>query len=349
MKICKYYILLLLFSNISLSSQSVNHEIYHDIINDAERQFFVNNNVDSSILLYEKAFDEFDFVFVKDVVNVIQIAYFNKLPYKKYFSKGFENRLKLSHLKNIKLLQPIFEELSSDKKLETEYKECRKKYLQRINFSYLLEIYTLHIKDQINKYLSIEEYKNVHLSQLNHLTKRIDSSGFPGQKIIGIPDKHIFEEIGKSSLDFGFMLSKYKNKSQENAKRLQYCNIDESSLNMNLPLYFLVHNYCSFYIMKENLKRAVKTGELYPRVVGTLYDNIYRQPNSYKEMCGKQNPKNGLFYLNPFTDYNKFKCSDEKANKMRKKWHVVELIVDRKKIEYQNKYGFKVIWDFFSY
>ncbi len=347
MRVTKYFILLLLFSNIALFGQSSNYEVYHDIINDAERLYFVNEDVDSSILLYEKAFDEFDFVFVKDVVNVIQIAYFNKLPYKKYFPKGFENGLKLSHLKDIKLLQPIFEELSSDKKLKAEYNVCRKKYLQRINFSYLLEIYELFIKDQINKYLSIEEYKNVHFSNLNHLMKRIDSLGFPGQKIIGIPDKHIFEEIGKPSLDFRFRLSKYKNKSTENAKKLKYCSIDESSLDMVLPLYFLIHNYCSFWIMQEELKRAVKAGELHPRVVGTLYDNIYRQPDSYKEMCGKPNPKNGLFYLNWSTDYSKFKCSDEKANKLRKKWHIVTLTVDRKKREYQDKYGFSVFWDFF--
>ncbi len=90
--------------------------------------------------------------------------------------------------------------------------------------------------------------------------KRIDSLGFPGQKIIGIPDKHIFEEIGKPSLNFSFRLSRYKNKSTENAKKLKYCSINESSLDMVLLLYFLIHNYCSFWIMRRAKKSCQGRG-----------------------------------------------------------------------------------------
>ena len=51
---------------------------YYRLINDAERWFFLKKNVDSSLHYYDKAFKQYDFLFIRDIMNVAQISFFAK-------------------------------------------------------------------------------------------------------------------------------------------------------------------------------------------------------------------------------------------------------------------------------
>ena len=101
----KNYSFLLFFLSISCLSQSKNYFVYHSLINKAEELFFVQNKLDSSLYYYEKVFSDYDFIFVKDLVNASQIAFYSKKPYKKYIKQAFEQGLKIGYLSEIPLFK----------------------------------------------------------------------------------------------------------------------------------------------------------------------------------------------------------------------------------------------------
>ena len=128
---------------------------------------------------------------------------------------------------------------------------------------------------------------------------------------------------------------------------LSYCIADEQSLSMTYSIIPLVHYGCSFPELEPFLVAAIEKGEIHPREVGLLYDNYYRkQPTLDK--CKIRPSIEGIFYLNRFCNYQKYRCSPEKANALRSQYYIVPLEVDAKKEAFEKKYGFKLFWGFWS-
>src|SRR6188472_4413618 len=98
-----YFFYLLLIVSFKSFSQKTNYIDYHITINKAEELFFLEQKTDSALFYYDKAFKEYDFIFVKDLVNAAQIAIFSNKPYQKYLERGFYYGLKPSHLDNFPL------------------------------------------------------------------------------------------------------------------------------------------------------------------------------------------------------------------------------------------------------
>jgi len=192
-------------------SQKPDYCIYHGYINTAEKLFFIDNNVDSSLYYYEKAFNSFEFIFVKDLVNAAQIAYYSNKPYKKYIVQGFDFGLKLSHLSSINLFKPVYNDLINDKYLKDEYTIRREKYIKHIDFGLLSLVYKTYIYDQLNKRKNHIEYDGIKYRDLEFWKKTISAKGFPSAKHIGIDDKTIFAEIGKPDQDIDNLKLKYSN------------------------------------------------------------------------------------------------------------------------------------------
>jgi len=105
----KKYITISIFMTIQLGvkCQNINYFDYHDYINKAEHHYFIDNNVDSSLYYYKKAFSEFNYVFVKDPLIAAQIAFHNNKPFEEYLIRGFEVGLKIEHLAEIEVFDPI--------------------------------------------------------------------------------------------------------------------------------------------------------------------------------------------------------------------------------------------------
>ena len=183
-----------------------NYWNYHELIRKAEIAFYLNNDIDSSLHYFNKAFNTFSFNYVHDLVNAAQIACFSKKEYKNFIYKGLRYGLKSSHLKQIPLLKETISEIEDFEKTP-EYKIIRQNYLSGLDFDYLSWIYDLGIEDQINK---IEPNYDIYtLNYINELIPKIKQKGFPSNRKIGIEDSTIFSEIGKPELDLIRRLEKH--------------------------------------------------------------------------------------------------------------------------------------------
>ena len=108
---------------------------YHELINQAERYYFLNSNVDSSLAYYDKAFEQYSFIFLKDLVNAAQICvYERKLKFREYLLKGFKFGLQIKHLNHFPLLKTLTDDLFSDTSFMEQAILNRKIYLKNINY-----------------------------------------------------------------------------------------------------------------------------------------------------------------------------------------------------------------------
>ena len=329
------YLLLLLFCT-SCFCQTKDYIEYHKSINKAEEFFFMEEKADSALFYYDRVFAGYDFIFVKDLVNAAQIAAFSGRPYLKYIEQGFEQGLKLSHLKNYPLFAKAYPALLKDRKLQEAYNKSRKKYLSGINFKYLDWMYKTAIKDQQHKLK--KNYSALVRQTTDRLMDSVVKRGFPGDRIIGIGDSTIFKEINKPWLDL------YEQRKKD--KGLFYMTSDEHILSQHYPQVMLVHNSCSYHLYKNILLDEMKKGNIHPRDIALIYDNMYRYKGEFAHYCDKVALK-GAYRLNLFTDYSKLNNIAE-TNEMRKKLYIVSTDVDEKKREYEMKYGFKLFSGFWG-
>jgi len=327
----------MLLLHLSGYGQKTDYTEYHKGINKAEELFFMQNKGDSSLLYYDKVFSEYNFIFVKDLVNAAQISIFLNRPFKKYIERGFEQGLKLSHLKAYPLFAKEYPNLIKDKKLESVHRLNRQRYLSRIDFKYLDWIYKTAIKDQQDKNLR-NKYNSQILKVTDRLIDSIRKKGFPGDRIIGIADSTIFKEIGKSHLDLYEQRKKHKG--------LWYMTADEDILSQQWPLILLVHNPCSFHLYKDILINEMKKGNIHPREIGLIYDNMYRFKGEFASYCNNVSLK-GVYRLNMFTEYENYN-DIKQTDKMREELFIVPVAVDERKRDYESQYGFRLFSGFWG-
>lgn len=327
---------LLLIVSFNSFSQKTNYIDYHITINKAEELFFLEQKTDSALFYYDKAFKEYDFIFVKDLVNAAQIAIFSNKPYQKYIERGFYYGLKLSHLDNFPLFNDVIINLKNQKKTLKKYTIARKSYLSKIDFNYLDEIYKLAVIDQKEK--RKKNYDTLVHNITDKIIEKTLKKGFPGEKIIGISDSLVFSEINDKNLD---LFEQIKSNPE-----LSYMTSDEKLLSIKWPLILFIHNGCSYTLYENVFLIQIEKGNMHPRDVAILYDNQYRYINYFSSFC-QQVKLNGVYRLNPFTDYANNNNTEE-TNLMRKKLHIVSTFIDEKKKEYEIKYGFKMFSGFWN-
>jgi hypothetical protein len=357
MRKINYLIIILSLLSNPIKSEDIDYSSYHKDINKAEKIFFIYQDFDSSLFYYDKAFLQFDFIFVKDLVNAAQIAFYAKKPYRDYLIKGFEFGLKIKHLEDIKLFNVIYTELENDTKLKNHYTVGRKKYLEKIDFDYLLKVYHAALKDQVNNRFVHSD--TVEIEKIAQYKRWMNIKGFPGAKLIGIEDETIFAEIGKPQYDIQSLKKEYGDKLPNNSlnnfsvtfktgnrlvtRTLSHTDslrlekglnpfgyfAEERTLTSNYALYILIHHDCAFYELEKELKLAIKQGEIHPREVGTIYDDLYRNRRGLISNC-PANPSGKVFRLNFFCSYCKSEEHFEKdINTFRNEWDIVSLEVDR--------------------
>lgn len=324
-----------------LFSQEGDYSNYHKLINEAENQFFISRNVDSSLAYYDMAFDRYDFIFVKDLMNAAQIAVYSKKSFEEYILRSFEFGVEIQNFDNFPILKNEAAKMFKKNHIKETIKKNRSIYLEKIDFEYLSWMYDLAINDQLSK--SKGDYDKKVNELLGKLAFKINDKGFPGEKIVGIQDSNIFSEIGKPELDF-------EKKIEECCMpKLSYFKLDEDLLANKLAMLLLVHHKCSYSKLKSVLYEQIKKGNIHPRDVGLLYDNNFHfvnQPSA--NYCSNNIPEN-CFLLNVFANYPK-KLSDdiEAIDKLRSEFFIVSVEVDRSKKEYEENFGFKLFSGFWN-
>jgi hypothetical protein len=322
--------------------QDINYYDYHDYINKAEQHYFIDNNVDSSLYYYQKAFAEFDYVFVKDPLIAAQVAFYNNKPFEEYLFKGFKVGLRIEHLSEIKLFEPIYDKLNLNETLQAEYRKRRKLYLESIDFSYRLQMSKMFIADQKDKHKN--DYERIKFDKMGELLKLINSKGFPGAKIIGIDDNKMFSEIGKPEFEADSIFKKYG----KDLKHLPYLSLDEETLSTKFIMVILFHNKCSYSELEKSIDNLIARGEVHPREIGIIYDNMFINNRNVKFQCKRPDQDSVVLRLNPFGNYAPVNNIQEKVDSLRKSWHIVPLSVDMAKKYYEKEFGFKLSFGFWG-
>ncbi|NHN26127.1 hypothetical protein FIA58_010605 [Flavobacterium jejuense] len=329
-------IIIIIISNFlfSYSQKNNNYFEYHKLINKAEYCFLVSKNKDSSLFYYDKCFNEFDFIFVKDAVNAAQIAYFTKKDYKKYLIKGFEHGLKIEHLKLIKLFDKEIKKISDDSFLNEEYLNKRKIYLKTIDLDYLNIIYEYGVQDQIDKSLyERKEYERKRKIAFSKIEKTIRKRGFPGDKLLGIADSTVYKDSKSKLKDFYKRIEDY-----DFLKKYFVCG--DELLSQKMIYLLLIHNFCSYNNLDNIWLSEIKNGNIHPRDVALIYDNLYRSYSCEKPTIPFKN--------NLYVNYDKYSTISDKINKKRKELFMNSLEIDDLKKTFEKEYGFKFFWGFWG-
>jgi len=232
--------------------------------------------------------------------------------------------------------------LTSNESLRAEYNIKRKLYLKSIDFGCRLQMSKDYIFDQIDKHKS--DYERIKFEKMGKLLKLINSNGFPGAKKVGIDDNKMFSEIGKPEFDADSIFRKYG----KDLKYLAYLSLDEEVLATKFIMVILVHNKCAYRELENSIDELIAKGEVHPREIGFIYDNMYVNDRNVKFNCKRPDRDSGVFKLNQYWNYANINCSDEKVDSLRKKWHIVPLSVDMAKKYYETEFGFKLSFGFWG-
>ncbi len=329
----KILLSLCLMQSVFFLGQSENYAKYHTSINKAEELFFVEEKVDSALFYYDTVFEEYDFIFVKDILNAAQIAVHTKKPFQKYIEKGFLYGLKIDHLKRYPLLKKFYDEKKEDKKLNALYKKYRKKYLKKIDFKYLDFIYKIAIRSQLKKTLreSIYKFRKDVRTKIKQILDSIPTRGFPGDRVIGISDSTIFKEINKPHLDLYRQVKKHED--------LWYMKSNEKSMSESAAIVLFINNPCSYFMYKDMLKSEMLKGNIHPRDIAMFYDMLFGYNRERPYCSGFKDYQ--AYYIDQYATYPK-KMNMKLVSKMRKELYLVPKYVDDKKKIYEQKHQFKI-------
>ena len=321
--------------------------------------YFLQNDIDSAFYYYQKAFDEFDFVFPKDCYKSAELAVFQRRneDAKNFIYKGFENGIEIKHLKeysksgfysnyNQKLLELYNTDSTSFLK---EYKLRRPKYLKRVNQFYLSKLYELHCEDQSNKSARPGEsreqrrkyYEEYNSKLTDALVVLIKKYGFPSDKTVGIDQADFFAELGKPNFDlFPTYKSQYEKDTTTYSITAGQFVLDDFCLGRYISFSLMIHDDKFYLKIKDMIPELIKKGELHPREAAQIYDNYIHNLKDHSVNDIKYN------VLPPY--WTGTYVSSPKSDLLRKNMNIVPLQIDSLEYRYAEKNNMRLYFGFWD-
>ncbi len=340
-------ILLVLFVLCRQHCASQDYRIYHTYVNNAERCFFLENKVDSTFIYYDKAFGEFDFAFVQDCFMAAQIACYKRSnKYEGYLKKGFKNGLRPQHLKDSPVFAACIKDSIAFRNKFPDYPVLRAAYLKRINAKVLRQVIQ-HVSEEQSEKNRISdryEYEKKLARHLRLIESMISTVGFPGDKIIGIAQADIMHELGYDSVDYMDLYNLiYKDPKYVVGPGQYY--VEEQAMAQDRIMPMFLHHRCIWTLFSVYWNRLIVSGQIHPRDVAILHDNMFRFDNKHADifMCPHTRPV-GYYANNPLTDYRRLNCERRIIDSMRVALFMVKLDVDSAKKAYQRTKGFQTFF-----
>jgi hypothetical protein len=237
-----------------------DYRIYHRLINNAQRCYFLNGNTDSAFHYYDSAFARYDFVFAQDCFMAAQIAYYHKdSRYMAYLRKGFAMGITPKHLTLAPVFAPLVKDTIAFKKRFKDYAEQRKLYRHRLDTNVLANMIRLTCQDQANKRMADEAYAPRLEKTAAYLHSMMNTHGYPGEKLIGLTQADIMEELGQKGKD----LRHYKwGRTMEDWEYVAQVSVT--------PI--LIHMLCPYYKYASYWDKFIMNGEIHPRDVAMFHD-----------------------------------------------------------------------------
>ena len=202
MKINYYIIFFIILYSISACKNTVKKAVdynkYHSDIILAE-ELISQEKYEKALIRYEKLFEEYDFIFLRDCKVASQISFLIGEREKGliYIKKAITNGWELTNLKKQKFLSTYL--LDSDwKNIEEQYEDLHNQFLDRIDSKIKNRVQSMFDEDQKIAYKAsiikdeIEQEKFITKNfpkhseeQLENLNQILDSNGYPGEFLIG--------------------------------------------------------------------------------------------------------------------------------------------------------------------
>lgn len=320
------------------------------MINNAERCFFADHKTDSAFAYFDSAFTKFDFAFARDCFMAAQIAYYRRdKRYTNYLRKGFRSGLQPAHLRYSPILSPLANS-TRFAKLFPDYKELRKKYLSGISPRILKTIIEHVCADQSekNQHHMDNAYAQTLLPHIAFIQTLIRSGYFPGEKLIGIDQPDIMQELGYDSSDYMDLYNTRYHLPQYHTVASQFESCMECiSQDHVTPL--LLHHPCSVYTFSSYWDKLIANGQLYPRTFAYINDHWFSKRQTFSPPsafnCYDYRPKM-CFGVNPFSDYSP-NISHESIDSLRKHYYVPSLATDWAIKQYEKDSGFFIPQPFY--
>jgi hypothetical protein len=308
-----------------------DYTLYHNYINLAEYHL-VNNRIDSVFYYYDKAFSDYDYIFVKDALIAAQVAWKLKDAGKTrmYLLKGAESGLRTDCINKI----PILASYTETKEYNYSVFDSMKIALGRF------ESFDVGLSQEWHERGAAivmtpdgqSEFMGAVQQNVKRVRELLSVGKFPGEKFIGV-------------------------------------NSDCFELE-NLSVFNSLANYdCVMMELRNLLWEAVKRGEMHPREFATLWEWEYvRSAYSGKVVTSRvfglgmkqhidiRTKRNEAALTNPSCDPSKIQpkrfrlllflndVPNEEINANRREFLICELDTDDKKWQLQEKEGYKLFW-----
>lgn len=297
------FILTLSFGN------AQNYMDYHRSINNVEWEI-VNEKFDIAFAQILPLFDQYDFIFLKDILTAAQLAVLNKQEGKafKFLSLALQNGWNEKCIRRYPILDNI-KDSKNWKALKGNAVSYHLSYQKKIDHGYLSKFSDYYNVEQSSK-RTIGYHKVVN-TNFAKIQKFIREEGFPGDRLIGVDNE--LSSPGIESCDCG------------NSK----------------VIVTLLHQPFAFSKIGEaHLTKAIEQGLLHPREFAMIYTF---EKNQISALYDKKipAPENANAYTFNFPFGTKSDNKDQ-VNEHRKKFGIVDQEVDSKIPEIEKKYGLKL-------
>ena len=182
----------------SAAQKQTDYINYHRDIISAE-ELIVNGKYSEALLVYEKVFDSYDYIFLRDYQVAAQLALFIKDETKafNFIRSGISDGWTLKEITENKFLAPL-QKKKEWEIIKSQYDSLRNKYNERLNQKLSAEVYEMFKRDQridLPYYLRIGQKAKEHYAlrkfapnsekQIARLNEILTEYGYPGEKLIG--------------------------------------------------------------------------------------------------------------------------------------------------------------------
>ena len=290
-----------------------NYLAYHIGFAEAE-ELIVNEKFSEAESILDGLFAGHEVKFVKDYLIAAQISFLNSHKNKAFdhlrhaLKKGVKLEcIKSIHLFNKNIVKEEWEEL------EKASDQFRKTYLESIDLKNHINLHKRYQKEQDAK--RNEHYGSVVYSNFRNIKSLVDSTGFPGEALIGLDNQSLAHSID-----------------------------DCACGNSKVVVTLLHYDHPISELGLDLLVAEVKAGNLHPRELATIY--IYEKSKVSKlyKNSKKEYPALPDYYFNlPFGN----KSTDmERVNSDRLEFGICKYEVDEKKEAISRKYGMKLTFNY---
>lgn len=290
-------------------SKENNYIIYHGEFSQVE-EFVSNEEFIEAESKLDTLFGNYEVKFAKDYLIAAQICILNGHKDKglEFIRNTLKMGVKLDCLKSLILFKNKITQLEWSQ-IENEVSQLRKEYLKNIDLKLYQEFHKRYQEEQDAK-LS-ERYKSTVYYNFNRIKEIIESSGFPGETLIGIDNQTL-------------------------AKSISDCGCGNSTTIVTL----LHYDYPISEIGEEKLISEIEKGNLHPREFATIYNF---EKTKVSVLYNKSSKKyDGLPTYNFNFPFGEIITDIDKVNSDREKIGICRYEVDKKKGEVSRKYGMRL-------